>query len=192
MLASMYLLLLVTFRSIFLPLQAIVINLLSVAATYGILVALFQWGWASSLLGLQSTGYVQNFVPVLLLALLFSLSTDYMVFLLNRVREYDRTGMSNHDSVVAGVAATGPLITGAATLMVAVFGAFAFASIMPITQLGVGMAVAIALDATVVRLVVVPAVMRLMGRLNWWLPGRRVPAGQYPGEDVESRVQVRI
>jgi len=170
MLVSMYLLLLVTFRSVLLPLQAIVINLLSVGATYGILVALFQFGWAADALGLASTGYVQNFVPVLLLALLFSLSTDYMVFLLNRVHEYHRAGLSNEESVASGVAATGPLITGAAALMVAVFGAFALASILPITQLGVGMAVAIALDATVVRLMVVPATMRLMGRLNWWLP----------------------
>jgi RND superfamily putative drug exporter len=176
MLGIIYLFLLATFRSVFLPLKAILINLLSVAATYGVLVLVFQHGIGADLLGFERTGYVQNFVPVLLLTLLFSLSTDYEVFLLSRVREdYRRTG-DGVGSVARGLARTAPLISGAALLMVVVFGAFAFAGILPMKQLGLGMAVAIALDATIIRLVVVPASMRLMGAWNWWMPGRRAPA----------------
>jgi RND superfamily putative drug exporter len=167
----------VTFRSVFLPLKAILINLLSVAATYGVLVLVFQHGFGADLLGFERTGYIQNFVPVLLLTLLFSLSTDYEVFLLNRVREYHQQTGDDTGSVARGLTRTAPLISGAALLMVVVFGAFSFAGILPMKQLGFGMAVAIALDATVIRLVVVPASMRLMGAWNWWMPGRRrVPA----------------
>jgi RND superfamily putative drug exporter len=177
MLAIIYLFLLVSFRSVFLPLKAILINLLSVAATYGVLVLVFQHGFGADLLGFERTGYIQNFVPVLLLTLLFSLSTDYEVFLLNRVREYHQQTGDDTGSVARGLADTAPLISGAALLMVVVFGAFSFAGILPMKQLGFGMAVAIALDATVIRLVVVPASMRLMGAWNWWMPARRrVPA----------------
>jgi RND superfamily putative drug exporter len=173
MLGVIYLLLLITFRSLLLPLKAILMNLLSVGATFGVLVLVFQHGIGADLLGYEEVGYIQNFVPVLLLAILFSLSTDYEVFLLNRVREEYNAGADNSDSVANGLARTAPLISGAAVLMIAVFGAFAFTSIMPIQQLGFGLAVAIALDATIIRLVVVPAAMQLMGRWNWWLPGRR-------------------
>ncbi|HCX85000.1 MAG TPA: MMPL family transporter [Micrococcales bacterium] len=192
MLAVIFVLLLVTFRSVLLPLKAIAVNLLSVGATYGVLVLVFQDGIGASLFGFESSDYVQNFVPVLLLTLLFSLSTDYEVFLLNRVREdYVRTG-DDVGSVARGLARTAPLISGAALLMVVVFGAFAFAGILPIQQLGFGLAIGIALDATVVRLVVVPASMRLLGRWNWWLPGRGVPgrtsaAGAAAGTGEESR-----
>ncbi|WP_043266826.1 MMPL family transporter [Streptomyces sp. CT34] len=173
MLAAVYVVLLLTFRSLLLPLKAIAMNLLSIAATYGVLVLVFQRGMGTGLLNFERTNYLQNFVPVLLLALLFSLSTDYEVFLLDRVREeYKATG-DNTVSVARGLTRTAPLISGAALLMVAVFGAFGFAGIVPIQQLGFGMAVAILLDATLVRLLLVPASMRLMGRWNWWLPGRR-------------------
>ncbi|WP_052488884.1 MMPL family transporter [Streptomyces sp. 150FB] len=173
MLAVIYLLLLLTFRSVFLPLKAIAMNLLSVGATYGVLVLVFQDGLGSGLFGFDVDGHLTNFVPVLLVTLLFSLSTDYEVFLLSRVREdYVATG-DDIGSVVRGMSATMPLISGAAVLMVAVFTAFAFTGILPIQQLGLGMAVAIALDATVIRLLIVPASMRLMSRVNWWLPGRR-------------------
>lgn len=176
MLGVVYLLLLLTFRSLLLPLKAILMNLLSLGATYGVLVLVFQRGFGVSLLGGAEQGDVQNFVPVLLLALLFALSTDYEVFLLSRVREeYVATG-DDVESVAQGLAHTAPLISGAALLMVAVFGAFAFTTILPIKQLGFGMAVAIALDATIVRLVIVPSSMRLLGAWNWWLPGRRSPA----------------
>jgi RND superfamily putative drug exporter len=176
MLAVIFLLLLVTFRSLLLPLKAIAINLLSLGATYGVLVLVFQHPLGADLFGLPDVGYLQNFVPVLLLAILFSLSTDYEVFLLHRIREAHLAGADNATSVATGTARSAPLISGAALLMVAVFAAFAFTGILPIQQLGFGLAVAIALDATVVRLVVVPAAMRLMGRWNWWLPARTSPA----------------
>ncbi|MFJ4876178.1 MMPL family transporter [Streptomyces sp. NPDC088745] len=173
MLAVIYLLLLITFRSVFLPLSAILMNLVSMAATYGVLVLVFQEGWGSGVLGFDTSGYLTNFVPVLLVTLLFSLSTDYEVFLLSRIREdYVATG-DGTGSVARGMAATAPLISGAAVLMVAVFTAFAFTGILPIQQIGIGMAVAIAVDATVIRLLLVPASMRLMNRWNWWMPGRK-------------------
>ena len=185
MLAVIYLLLLLTFRSVFLPLKAILMNLVSVAATYGVLVLVFQDGCGSGLLGFDESGYLTNFVPVLLVTLLFSLSTDYEVFLLSRVREdYVSTG-DDTGSVARGMAATAPLISGAAVLMVAVFTAFAFTGILPIQQIGIGMAVAIALDATVIRLLVVPASMRLMTRWNWWMPGRKAP-GRRVAKEVPS------
>ncbi|MFC5724229.1 MMPL family transporter [Streptomyces gamaensis] len=173
MLVVIYLLLLASFRSLLLPLKAIVINLLSLGATYGVLVLVFQHSSVAGLLGFQEFGHLQNFVPALLLAILFSLSTDYEVFLLHRIREEFDGGADNTTSVANGMARTAPLISGAALLMVAVFGAFAFTGIVPIQQLGLGLAVAVALDATVVRLVLVPAAMQLMGAWNWWLPGRR-------------------
>jgi RND superfamily putative drug exporter len=170
MLGVIYVLLLLTFRSVLLPLKAIAMNLLSVGATFGILVLVFQQH-VVGLIGSGDPAYIQNFVPLLLLTLLFSLSTDYEVFLLSRVREdYLRTG-DNEGSVARGLATTAPLISGAALLMVVVFGAFALAGILPIKQLGLGMAIAIAIDATIVRLILVPATMRLMGGLNWWRPG---------------------
>ncbi|MGV1008396.1 MAG: MMPL family transporter [Dermatophilaceae bacterium] len=178
MLLVIYLLLLLTFRSVFLPLKAIAMNVASVAATYGVLVVVFQHGLGSRLLGFETSGHVTNFVPVLLLTLLFSLSTDYEVFLLSRVREEWLTTGDDHVAVARGLALTAPLISGAAVLMVAVFAAFALASVLPVQELGLGMAVAIVLDATLVRLVLVPASMRLMGRWNWWHP--RLPRARRP------------
>lgn len=175
MLVVIFVLLLITFRSIVIPLVAIGVNLLSVGATYGIMVLIFQHGFLADLLGFQALGYVQNFVPVLLLALLFSLATDYQVFLISRVREeYLRTG-DNTAAIAKGLTATAPLITGAALLMVIVFGAFALTGVVPIQQLGFGLAVGIALDATIVRMIVVPAALRLTGRATWWFPGTRKP-----------------
>ncbi|AHH15458.1 MMPL family protein [Nocardia nova SH22a] len=172
MLVVIFVVLMVTFRSILLPIKAIALNVLSIGATFGIMVLVFQHGFGTGLLGLHHTGYMQNFVPILMLAILFSLSTDYEVFLLNRIREsYIRTG-DNTGAVAEGVQATGPLISGAAILMMAVFGAFAFTGVVPIEQLGFGMALGVLIDATVVRLILVPAAMRLMGKWNWWFPGR--------------------
>lgn len=170
MLVVIYLILMMTFRSVILPLKAIAMNAASVAATFGVLVVVFQEGLGAGLLGFDATGRVTNFVPVLMLALLFGLSTDYEVFLLSRVREeWQRTG-EDRGSVASGLANTAPLISGAAILMVAVFSAFALAGVLPVQELGLGMAVAILLDATVVRLILVPASMRLLGPLNWWWP----------------------
>lgn len=179
MLALSYLLLLVTFRSVFLPLKAIAMNIASVAATYGVVVLVFQRGLGAGLLGFEPSGHVTNFVPVLLLTLLFSLSTDYEVFLLSRVREERLHTGDDRTAVARGLARTAPLITGAAVVMVTVFGAFAFAGVLPVQELGLGMAVAIAVDATVVRLLLVPASMRLMGRWNWWHPSPRTHRPQH-------------
>lgn len=164
------LLLLLVFRSVAVPLKAAAMNLLSIAAAYGALVMIFQWGWGAELLGLPHSVPVSSFVLPLMFAVLFGVSMDYEVFLLTRVREdYERTG-DPHGSVVAGLSATGRIITSAALIMIAVFVGFVFDPGVVIKQMGVGLAVAVALDATLVRLVLVPAAMALLGRWNWWLP----------------------
>ncbi len=183
-LALLFVVLVLTFRSLVLPLKAIVMNVLSLGATYGVLVVVFQWGWGSELFGFGEFGFIQSFIPILLLGLLFSLSTDYEVFLLSRVQEEYRKGISNEESVALGLEKTAPMISGAALIMVAVFGSFAFAGVLPMQQLGFGMALAIALDATVVRLFLVPATMKLVGEWNWWLPFRG-------GKRVENREESR-
>jgi len=170
MLVVIYLLLLLTFRSVLLPLKAIAMNVASVAATYGVLVVVFQRGLGAGPLGFDVSGHITSFVPVMLLTLLFSLSTDYEVFLLSRIREEWLVTRDDRVAVARGLALTAPLISGAAALMVAVFAAFALAGVLPVQELGLGMAVAVGLDATLVRLVLVPATMRLMGRWNWWHP----------------------
>lgn len=178
MLIIVYIILFITFRSVFLPLKAILMNLLSVGATYGVLVFVIAQGNGAELLNIEANGYIQNFVPVLLLALLFGLSTDYEVFVLNRVKEEYTQGNNNTESVAVGLSATGPLISGAALLMISVFGGFALSGILPIQTLGFGMAVAIFIDATIVRFILVPATMRLLGDLNWWFPFRKNSAKQ--------------
>ena len=173
MLGLIYVILVVTFRSIILPLKAIIMNLISVGATFGIVTWVFARGHGIEVFNATANGYISNFIPILMLALLFGLSTDYEVFLISRVKEhYDETG-NNEESVVVGIQTTGPLISGAAILMIAVFTGFAFSSMLPIQTLGFGMAVAILLDATVVRLIIVPAAMKLLGRWNWWFPGKK-------------------
>jgi RND superfamily putative drug exporter len=164
------LLLAMVFRSVVIPLKAAVMNLLSIGAAYGVLTAVFQWGWATDLLGLDHPLAVSSWVPILMFAILFGLSMDYEVFLLSRIREdWVRTGDS-HGSVVRGLSATGRVISSAAAIMVAVFLGFASEVDVVVKQLGVGMAVAILLDATVVRMVLVPATMSLLGDWNWWVP----------------------
>jgi RND superfamily putative drug exporter len=171
MLAAIYLLLVLTFRSLLLPCKAILLNLLSVGAALGAVVLVFQHGFLADTLGIASVGPIQNYVPILLVAVLFSLSTDYEVFLLSRVRErYEQTG-DNTESVVYGVVETAPLISGAALLMATITAAFLTVPLVTVQQLGLSTAVAITIDATIVRLVMVPAAMRLLGRWNWWLPG---------------------
>jgi RND superfamily putative drug exporter len=164
------LLLAMVFRSVVIPLKAAVMNLLSIGAAYGVLTAVFQWGWATDLLGLDHPLAVSSWVPILMFAILFGLSMDYEVFLLSRIREdWVRTGDS-HGSVVRGLSATGRVISSAAAIMVAVFLGFASEVDVVVKQLGVGMAAAILLDATVVRMVLVPATMSLLGDWNWWVP----------------------
>ena len=169
-LAFSYLVLLFLLRSVFLPLKAVVMNLLSVAAAYGVLVAVFQYGWVDGFLGFESLGYVNTMTPPFLLAIVFGLSMDYEVFLLSRIRErYDATGDSRL-AVAQGLRASAATISSAALIMVAVFAVFAGTGVPSIKEIGLGLSVAIALDATLVRLVLVPATMELMGKWNWWLP----------------------
>ena len=165
-----FLLLMLFFRSLLLPLKAIVMNAASVLAAYGLLVFVFQDGHFQEMLGFTSTGHIEVFIPLFLFSILFGLSMDYEVFLLARIREeYLRTG-DNTEAVGWGLEHTGRIITSAAAIMVTVFGAFAFASLVPIKAMGFGLAVAVFLDATLIRIILVPAAMRLMGKWNWWLP----------------------
>jgi RND superfamily putative drug exporter len=171
------------FRSVLVPLKAAAMNLLSITAAYGVLVAVFQWGWAAELIGVDRPMAVSSWMPILQFAILFGLSMDYEVFLLSRIREdYLRTG-DPRGSVVRGLSATGRVISSAAAIMVVVFLGFATEADVVVKQLGLGMAVAIFLDATLVRMVLVPATMSLLGHLNWWLPGwldRLLPGGRVP------------
>ncbi len=165
-----FLLLVVALRSIILPLKAIVMNLMSVAAAYGVVVALFQWGWGEDVLRFESEGFIQAFVPLFLFSVLFGLSMDYEVFLMTRMREeWDRTG-SNELAVARGLERTGRTVTSAALIMVVVFAAFTASRLLAFKAMGFGLAAAVLIDATVVRVVAVPAAMRLLGDLNWWLP----------------------
>ena len=158
------------FRSVVVPIKAAVMNLLSIGAAFGVLTAVFQWGWGAELLGLDHAMPVSSWMPILLFAVLFGLSMDYEVFLLSRIREDWLDTGDAHGSVVRGLSATGRVITSAAAIMVAVFLGFASEVDVVVKQLGVGMAVAITLDATLVRMVLVPATMTLLGRWNWWMP----------------------
>jgi putative drug exporter of the RND superfamily len=168
--AMSFLLLMLVFRSILVPLKAALMNLLSIAAAYGVLVAVFQWGWGKELIGLHSTMPINPFLPLIMFAILFGLSMDYEVFLLSRIREeYLATG-DNHEAVVRGLSSTARVITSAALIMISVFGAFVLGDDPNGKLFGVGLAVAVLLDATLVRMVLVPATMSLMGRANWWLP----------------------
>ena len=163
-------LLLVAFRSVVIAAKAIVLNLLSVAAAYGLLVAVFQWGWGESVLGFESTGGIVSWLPLFLFVILFGLSMDYHVFILSRIREaYDR-GLSTEDAVAHGIKTTASVVTAAAVVMVAVFGIFATLSTIDMKQAGVGLASAVLIDATIVRAVLLPAAMKLLGKWNWYLP----------------------
>ncbi len=165
-----FLLLMLVFRSIAVPLKAAVMNLLSIGAAYGVMVAVFQWGWGAELLGLEGPTPITSIIVVIMFPILFGLSMDYEVFLLSRIREeYDRTG-DNTESVARGLAGTGRVVTSAALIMVAVFSSFIFSPIPSLKMLGLGLAVAILIDATIIRMVLVPATMALLGKANWWLP----------------------
>jgi uncharacterized membrane protein YdfJ with MMPL/SSD domain len=170
-LAFSFVVLMVMLRSILLPLKAVLMNLLSIGAAYGVLVAVFQWGWLEGALGLQELGALDTLTPPLVLAVVFGLSMDYEVFLLSRIKERYEVHGDNRRAVAEGLASSAGTISSAALIMVAVFAVFVLTGVPSIQQLGLGTAVAIALDATLVRLVLVPAAMELMGRWNWWLPG---------------------
>jgi len=168
--AMSFLLLMLVFRSILVPLKAALMNLLSIAAAYGVIVAVFQWGWGNELIGVHHTMPINPFAPLMMFAILFGLSMDYEVFLLARIREeYVATGDS-HKSVVTGLSGTARVITSAALIMISVFGSFVLGDDPTGKLFGVGLAAAVFLDATLVRMVLVPATMSLLGRANWWLP----------------------
>jgi MMPL family len=161
----------VVFRSLLVPLKAAIMNLLSIAAAYGVIVAIFQWGWLKGLVGLDETVPIVSFVPMMMFAILFGLSMDYEVFLLSRIREEYYESKDNLRSVIDGLAATARVITSAALIMISVFLSFVGNPDPTVKMFGVGLAVAVFVDATIVRLVLVPATMELLGAANWWLPG---------------------
>jgi len=171
-LAMAFVLLLITFRSIVIPIKAIVLNMLSVGASYGILVFLFQEGHGEKLLGFQSTGTITSWLPLFLFVILFGLSMDYHVFILSRIREAFDRGMSTNQAVEHGIKQTAGVVTSAAIVMVAVFGIFATLTAIELKQMGVGLAAAVLIDATIVRAVLLPATMKLLGDWNWYLPRR--------------------
>ncbi len=164
------LLLLVVFRSIVVPVKAAIAILLSIGGALGIVVAIFQWGWAAGPLGIDTTLPIVSFVPLMMFGILFGLSMDYEVFILSRIREeFVRTDDAHH-AVLTGLASSARVITAAALIMISVFGAFVLGDDVVIKMFGIGLAAAVLLDATVVRMVTVPAVMTLFGRRAWWLP----------------------
>jgi RND superfamily putative drug exporter len=165
-----FLLLMVVFRSVLVALKAAIMNLLSIGAAYGVIVAVFQWGWLGGLFGVDHGGPIEAWVPMMMFAVLFGLSMDYEVFLLSRIREeYTRTH-NNAEAVADGLAMTARVITAAAAIMIAVFGSFVLGDQRVLKLLGLGLSVAVLLDATIVRMVLVPATMELLGDANWWLP----------------------
>jgi uncharacterized membrane protein YdfJ with MMPL/SSD domain len=165
-----FFLMLVSFRSLVIAAKTIVLNLLSVGAAYGILVLVFQHGWGKQLLGFEFTGGIDPFLPILLFVILFGLSMDYHVFVLSRVREAYDSGMNTDDSIAYGIKSTAGVVTSAAIVMVGVFAIFATLSMMIFKQFGVGLAAAILIDATIIRAILLPATMKLLGDWNWYLP----------------------
>jgi len=165
-----FLLLLFSFRSIVIPVKAIVMNLLSVGAAYGLLVAVFQWGWGSNALDFQKNGGIASWLPMFLFVILFGLSMDYHVFILSRVKEYFDRGLSTEQAVEKGIRSTAGVVTSAAVVMVFVFGVFALMPIIDMKEMGIGLSAAVLIDATIVRAVLLPATMKLLGEWNWYLP----------------------
>jgi RND superfamily putative drug exporter len=165
-----FLLLMAVFRSLVVPAMASVMNLLSAGAAFGVITAIFQWGWGASLIGIDRTGPIEAFLPVMVFAILFGLSMDYEVFLVSRIYEEWRKRGDNREAVIHGLSATARTITAAAAIMVLVFAAFILGGERVIMLFGVGLASAVLLDALIVRSVLVPALMLLAGKSNWWLP----------------------
>jgi RND superfamily putative drug exporter len=189
-LALSFLLLMLVFRSLLVPLKAVVMNLLSIGAAYGVVTAIFQWGWGGNVINIEPAP-IEPFVPMMMFAIVFGLSMDYEVFLLSRIREeYVRSGDSRL-SVADGLAATARVITAAAAIMVVVFGSFIGESDRIVKLFGVGLASAVFLDATIVRMLLVPATMELLGDANWWLPkwlDRALPHVAVEGQTIEAPI----
>ena len=191
-----FLLLMVVFRSILVPLKAAIMNVLSIGAAYGVIVAIFQWGWGASLFGVTESLPIVSFVPMLMFAILFGLSMDYEVFLLSRVREEYLLSGDNTESVATGIATTARVITSAALIMISVFLSFVLGDNPTVKMIGLGLATAIFVDATLIRMVLVPSTMKLLGDANWWLPGwldRIIPnldiegESKLPPDELEDR-----
>jgi RND superfamily putative drug exporter len=184
-----FLLLAAVLRSLLVPLKAAVMNLLSIAAAFGIITAVFQWGWLGSAFGVSRPGPVESFLPVMLFAILFGLSMDYEVFLVMRIHEEWLRSEDNGASVRRGLAATGGTITAAAAIMIVVFGSFILGGERIIKEFGLGLAAAIFVDAVVIRTALVPSLMLLMGKANWWFPSwldRWVPRIHVEPEDLSE------
>jgi uncharacterized membrane protein YdfJ with MMPL/SSD domain len=181
-----YFLLMRAFRSALLPLKAVILNLLSVAAAYGMLVVVFKWGVGRDVLGLYQIGQIEGWIPIFLFAMLFGLSMDYEVFLVTRMREEWDHGRDNREAVAYGLERTGRIVTAAAIVMVAAFSGFVAGRIVGLQEFGIGLAVAIFLDATLVRAVLVPSLMALFGRYNWWLPGPLARVVRVPESPLEQ------
>ena len=183
-----FLLLMAVFRSLLVPLKAVIMNLLSIGAAYGVIVAIFQWGWGMNLIGVGKAGPIESWAPMMLFAIVFGLSMDYEVFLLSRVREeYLRTG-NNAEAVADGLTATARVITAAALIMVCVFAAFVLGYDRQLKLFGLGLALAVFIDATIVRMVLVPATMELLGDRNWWIPkwiDRMLPKIDVEGHNLD-------
>jgi RND superfamily putative drug exporter len=167
-----FILLTVAFQSILVPLKAAFMNVLSIGAAYGVIVAVYQWGWLSAVFGVSRPGPIDPWIPLMMFAIVFGLSMDYEVFLVSRIRERWLASRDNSASVAEGVAATARVITAAAAIMVCVFASFVINDPLHVLNVfGLGLAFAVFIDATVVRLVLVPSIMQLLGNANWWLPG---------------------
>jgi RND superfamily putative drug exporter len=189
-----FVLLLVVFRSIVIPVKAIAMNLLSVGAAYGLIVAVFQHGVGANLMGFQQTETVAAWLPVFLFAILFGLSMDYHVFLLSRIQERFLKTSNNRESVASGLQSTAHIISGAAAIMVVVFGAFALGDMVDMQQMGFGLAVAVLVDATLIRSILVPASMELLGDRNWYLPTwlEWLPRLNIEGHEAPSRPRTEV
>jgi RND superfamily putative drug exporter len=188
-----YLILLLTFRSVLLPLKAVIVNILSLTASYGAVVFVFQDGNFSSLLNFTPLGFVDATLPILMFCTIFGVSMDYEVFLLSRIREAYENGDSNTASVSKGLVATAGIITSAAAIIIVVTGAFAFTGIILTKAVGLGMAVAVFVDATIIRILLVPATMRVLGDWNWWPGGRKAtfrPGGKEDFGEGYSRYEL--
>jgi RND superfamily putative drug exporter len=192
-----FLLLMLVFRSVLVPLKAVLLNLLSIGAAYGVMVMVFQWGWGAGLIGLTATAPIVSFIPMFMFAILFGLSMDYEVFLLSRIREEHVAGADNRTSIIRGISGTARVITSAALIMIGVFLAFVAGEDPGTKMFGLGLATAIFIDATLVRMVLVPATMTLLGEANWWLPrwlDRILPMVELDGPDPapEQAVPARV
>jgi putative drug exporter of the RND superfamily len=181
-----FLLLMAVFRSVAIPIKAVIVNLLSVGAAYGVIVAVFQWGWLGSVFSIGATGPIDPWIPLMMFTILFGLSMDYEVFLLSRIREEWRRTGDPSTSVADGLAKTARVITAAAAIMICVFGSFVIGDQVHVLKvLGLGLAASVLIDATLVRMVLVPSVMELLGRLNWWMPSWLDRAVPHLGTEVD-------